>query len=185
MVKLLIISIIETLGVENVWDNILGKKVSQTFGQECASAAIWMFFILLLRSVIFLVGLAPHVPNGLIFSFPYFIQVQMHKFLLPICSFSFFVLLSGVTLISPHVADGVHFNTICTRQHSTPPCASGRVFAGSSLVQSVPGSLPSPLLGEHRGYCVLSMPLSGLHERGSQWVSEWVSEWEIGCFCVH
>jgi hypothetical protein len=76
MVKLLIISIIETLGVENIWDNVLGKKVSQTFGQECASAAIWMFFILMLRSALLLLGLTPYVPNGIIFSFPYLIQVN-------------------------------------------------------------------------------------------------------------
>mmetsp|Transcript_2251 Transcript_2251/g.4199 ORF Transcript_2251/g.4199 Transcript_2251/m.4199 type:complete len:265 (+) Transcript_2251:15-809(+) len=75
MVKLFLISIIESLGVENVWDNVLGKKASQTFGQECASAAIWMFVILLLRTLLFLLGLTSSVPNGLIFSFPFFIQM--------------------------------------------------------------------------------------------------------------
>lgn len=75
MVKLFIISIIESLGVENVWDNVLGKKASQTFGQECASAAIWMFVILILRTFLSLMGLISSVPNGLIFSFPFFIQV--------------------------------------------------------------------------------------------------------------
>ena len=77
--KLLLISIIETLGVENVWDNILGKKASLTFGQECASATIWMFVILVLRTVLLLLGLTPFVPNGLVFSFPFLIQVGLHS----------------------------------------------------------------------------------------------------------
>ena len=68
-------SIIENLGVENVWDNVLGKKVSQLFGQECASAAIWMLTVLLLRSTLCMLGLVTYIPNGLIFSSPFLIQV--------------------------------------------------------------------------------------------------------------
>lgn len=75
MVKLFLLSIIENLNMENIWDNILGKKVSQTFGQECASAAIWMFFVLFLRSILLVFGVMSYIPNGLLFSFPFFIQL--------------------------------------------------------------------------------------------------------------
>lgn len=78
MVKLLMMSLMKALGVENLWDNILGKKVSQAFGQECASAAIWMCFILLVRSALSVVGWTSYVPNGLLFSFPYLIQVKIY-----------------------------------------------------------------------------------------------------------
>jgi hypothetical protein len=74
--KLMLISIIESLGVENVWDNILGKKASLTFGQECASAAVWMLVVLVLRSVLLLGGLEGALPRGVVFSFPLLIQVS-------------------------------------------------------------------------------------------------------------
>ena len=75
MVKVFIVSIIESLSLENIWENILGKRVSQIFGQECASAAIWMFFVLLLRTILILCGLSSFVPHGVLFSCPLFIQV--------------------------------------------------------------------------------------------------------------
>lgn len=60
--------------IEKLWD-LLGKKLFLVFGVECASAAIWMVFALVLRSIIILVRLDNFVPSGVIFAFPYFIQV--------------------------------------------------------------------------------------------------------------
>ena len=57
-----------------LWD-VLGKKSSLLFGRECLSAAIWMLFTLVLRSTLWLFGLLPYIPYGVIFALPMFIQL--------------------------------------------------------------------------------------------------------------
>lgn len=61
--------------VENVW-NLLGKKMPILFGKECASAVIWMFSCLVLRFFLILCHLDTVIANGIVFAFPFFIQVR-------------------------------------------------------------------------------------------------------------
>ena len=59
--------------IEAIWD-LLGKKVVQIFGKECASASVWMFFTMCLRAMFITLKLDSWVPYGIIFALPYFIQ---------------------------------------------------------------------------------------------------------------
>jgi hypothetical protein len=61
-------------GLDGVWE-ILGQKYFLIFGRECASAAIWMLFAMLLRFVLVMIRVEAYVPSGLVFALPYFIQV--------------------------------------------------------------------------------------------------------------
>lgn len=61
--------------IEAVWD-LLGKKTCLVFGKECGSACIWMIFSLIVRAIIILIGLEQYIPCGVVFAFPYFIQVN-------------------------------------------------------------------------------------------------------------
>jgi hypothetical protein len=60
--------------IETVWD-MLGKKFCLIFGKECASACVWMLFSLFLRTVLIAIRLEHFVPCGMVFAFPYFIQL--------------------------------------------------------------------------------------------------------------
>ena len=61
--------------VETLWD-LLGKKLCLVFGKECGSACIWMVCSLLLRTILTALRLDSTIPSGIIFAFPYFIQVR-------------------------------------------------------------------------------------------------------------
>lgn len=60
--------------IEKLWE-LLGQKLSQLFGMECASAAILMFTSLSIRLTTHVLGLNNKVPLGFIFAFPYIIQL--------------------------------------------------------------------------------------------------------------
>ena len=59
---------------EKLWE-LLGQKLSQLFGRECASAAILMFISLCIRWVTYLLGLEDKLSLGLIFAFPLIVQL--------------------------------------------------------------------------------------------------------------
>lgn len=61
--------------IEGLWA-FLGNSIAQLFGRECASAAVWMIYCLLLRQITSLFYLQNFVPYGLIFALPY----SMHLF---------------------------------------------------------------------------------------------------------
>jgi hypothetical protein len=61
--------------IEVLWD-LLGKKLCLIFGKECASACIWMVCSLIVRTLLTAFRLEHFVPNGIVFAFPYFIQVR-------------------------------------------------------------------------------------------------------------
>ncbi len=76
-----------------IWD-LLGKKLVIAFGRECASASIWMFEILIIRSILSLLSISRFIPYGLIFALPSAIKVstcyslcefRMYFDLFPIC----------------------------------------------------------------------------------------------------
>ena len=59
--------------IETIWD-LLGKKVVQIFGKECASASLWMFCSMCIRATLIFFKLDNWIPYGIIFALPYFIQ---------------------------------------------------------------------------------------------------------------
>ena len=61
--------------VDTLFWSSLGKKGPLLFGEECASAALWMFLALLQRCVLLLLRIEPYVPTGIIFAFPLLLQV--------------------------------------------------------------------------------------------------------------
>jgi hypothetical protein len=61
--------------IEKLWD-LLGNDLSLLFGKECAAAAMWMFWCLLFRLVLLIVRLERYVAFGIIFAFPFLIQVS-------------------------------------------------------------------------------------------------------------
>lgn len=72
--KYFILSVIENFGVESLWE-VLGRKPAQLFGRECASSAIWMMVSLFIRFILIACKVHEYVPLGIIFAFPYLIQV--------------------------------------------------------------------------------------------------------------
>ena len=67
----------KSFGVEELWE-FLGNRASQIFGEESASAAVWMFLCLVVRYITFILGLHRlGISNGIIFASPYFIQVHL------------------------------------------------------------------------------------------------------------
>ncbi len=62
--------------VDTLFWSSLGKKGPLLFGEECASAALWMFLALLQRCVLLLLRIEPYVPTGIIFAFPLLLQVM-------------------------------------------------------------------------------------------------------------
>ncbi len=53
----------------------LGKRGPLLFGEECGSAALWVFLALLQRCILILLRIEAYVPSGLIFAFPLILQV--------------------------------------------------------------------------------------------------------------
>ena len=62
--------------IETLWD-LLGRKLCLIFGKECASACVWMVCALILRTIIIAIRLEDVIPSGIVFAFPYFIQVNL------------------------------------------------------------------------------------------------------------
>ena len=62
--------------IETLWD-LLGRKLCLIFGKECASACVWMVCALILRTIIIAIRLENVIPSGIVFAFPYFIQVKL------------------------------------------------------------------------------------------------------------
>lgn len=60
--------------LEKLWE-LLGQKLSQLFGRECASAAVLMIISLSIRCFTYLVGIEDKIPSGFIFAFPFIIQM--------------------------------------------------------------------------------------------------------------
>jgi hypothetical protein len=72
--KYFMLSIMENFGLESLWE-VLGRKPAQLFGRECASSAIWMIISLLIRFIVILLKVDNYFPRGIIFAFPYAMQV--------------------------------------------------------------------------------------------------------------
>jgi hypothetical protein len=70
-----LLTLFESVGPEALW-SVLGRKPSQLFGKECGGSAIWMFFSLIIRSLVTFLGLRSIVPNGVIFALPICFQVS-------------------------------------------------------------------------------------------------------------
>lgn len=58
-----------------IW-NTLSKKSCLLFGQECVSVAIWVILTLLFRTCLYFTKSEDYLPRGLIYAFPFFIQVS-------------------------------------------------------------------------------------------------------------
>lgn len=57
-----------------IW-NVLGGSPAITFGEECASVAVWTMVALLMRTILYFSFMEPYVPYGLVYAFPMFIEV--------------------------------------------------------------------------------------------------------------
>ena len=62
--------------IESIFE-LLGQKISQVFGKDCASASILMFISLGIRLIVILSGTEKYLPLGLIFASPYLVQMLM------------------------------------------------------------------------------------------------------------
>jgi len=62
--------------VDTLFWSSLGKRGPLLFGEECGSAALWMFLALLQRCLLILLRVEPYIPSGLIFAFPLILQVD-------------------------------------------------------------------------------------------------------------
>ena len=72
--KYFALSFLDNIGLESLWD-VLGRKPAQLFGRECASSCVWTIVSLMIRFFIIITRLESYIPRGIIYSFPYFIQV--------------------------------------------------------------------------------------------------------------
>ena len=61
--------------IVNLFSSILGKKLALLFGKECLRSSTWMCISLFIRYLVSVFYLEKYIPIGMIFSFPYIIQI--------------------------------------------------------------------------------------------------------------
>lgn len=61
--------------IVNFLSSILGKKLALLFGKECLRSSTWMCISLFIRYLVSVFYLEKYIPIGMIFSFPYIIQI--------------------------------------------------------------------------------------------------------------
>jgi len=61
--------------IVNILSSVLGKKLALLFGKECLRSATWMCISLFVRYLVVVFYLESYIPVGIIFSFPYIIQL--------------------------------------------------------------------------------------------------------------
>lgn len=61
--------------IVNLLSTILGKRLALLFGKECLRSSTWMCISLFIRYLVSMFYLENYIPVGMIFSFPYIIQL--------------------------------------------------------------------------------------------------------------
>lgn len=63
------------MGLEDTLWKVLSKRQSILFGRECLAAGLWSFLAIFLRLVLYFCRCEAWISYGLIWAFPYSIQV--------------------------------------------------------------------------------------------------------------